>query len=177
MGWLLEFLSVIWSRAQHIQHPGQNIQHLGHSFVDPFRNFEDEANQQSSWAAGEGSAHNAPVGGPSRDSLAALYRPPFVFMFHGTFEQVQCFELCLGTLACKFGLLSSINNLVFVWYICKSLKHIFIHIFWTTLHMCRQSQRPQDRGSGYWSICSQLQNLPVIRYVLVWYYMNGTIMT
>jgi len=56
------------------------------SFVDPFRNFEEEANQQ----LGEPSSHTAPAtGSGTRDSLAALYRPPFVFMFQGTFEQVD----------------------------------------------------------------------------------------
>jgi len=73
---------VLQARAQHVQHPS-------HSFVDPFRNFEDEANQQSSWGAGEASAQVGSVGGSSRDSLAALYRPPFVFMFQGTFEQAK----------------------------------------------------------------------------------------
>ena len=56
------------------------------SFVDPFRNFEEEANQQ----LGEPSSHTAPAtASGTRDSLAALYRPPFVFMFQGTFEQVD----------------------------------------------------------------------------------------
>lgn len=72
------------------------MQHPSHSFVDPFRNFEDEANQQSSWGAGEASAQIGSVGGSSRDSLAALYRPPFVFMFQGTFEQVQPLNLVYG---------------------------------------------------------------------------------
>jgi hypothetical protein len=86
-----------------------------HSFVDPFRNFEDEANQQSSWGAGEPSSHIGPVGGSSRDSLAALYRPPFVFMFQGTFEQVQPFKPEQGILVlqydvCKFGLLNCLQS-------------------------------------------------------------------
>uniref|UniRef100_A0A7I4AU19 UBX domain-containing protein n=1 Tax=Physcomitrium patens TaxID=3218 RepID=A0A7I4AU19_PHYPA len=67
----------------------QAVQYPSHSFVDPFRNFEDEANQQSSWGAGEASTHVGSAGGSSRDSLAALYRPPFVFMFQGTFEQAK----------------------------------------------------------------------------------------
>ncbi|KAG0587488.1 hypothetical protein KC19_2G168000 [Ceratodon purpureus] len=72
------------SRAHHVMQ-----QPPSHSFVDPFRNFEDEANQHSSWGAGEPSSQIGPVGGSSRDSLAALYRPPFVFMFQGTFEQAK----------------------------------------------------------------------------------------
>lgn len=73
----------------------QAVQYPSHSFVDPFRNFEDEANQQSSWGAGEASTHVGSAGGSSRDSLAALYRPPFVFMFQGTFEQVEDFLPCV----------------------------------------------------------------------------------
>jgi hypothetical protein len=59
--------------------------------VDAFRNFEDEANQRPGWGPGEASSQASPVGGMagSRDSLAALYRPPFVLMFQGTFEQVM----------------------------------------------------------------------------------------
>ncbi|CAM6027963.1 unnamed protein product [Sphagnum balticum] len=59
--------------------------------VDAFRNFEDEANQRPGWGPGEASSQASPVGGMagSRDSLAALYRPPFVLMFQGTFEQAK----------------------------------------------------------------------------------------
>jgi hypothetical protein len=52
---------------------------------------------------------------PSRDSLAALYRPPFVFMFQGTFEQVQPFKPEQGIWVlqydvCKFGLLNCLQS-------------------------------------------------------------------
>lgn len=57
--------------------------------VDAFRNFEDEANQRATWGAMEASNSASPGLGGMKDSLAALYRPPFDLMFQGTFEQVS----------------------------------------------------------------------------------------
>lgn len=65
--------------GHHMQYPGQHPPYVGHSFVDPLRNFEDEANRA---AGGESSV-------PVIDSLAALYRPPLDYMFQGTFEQAK----------------------------------------------------------------------------------------
>lgn len=59
--------------------------------VDAFRNFEDEANQRAAnWGPVEPSNSSSSGLGGMKDSLAALYRPPFVLMFQGTFEQVFC---------------------------------------------------------------------------------------
>ncbi|BBN17342.1 UBX domain-containing protein 7 [Marchantia polymorpha subsp. ruderalis] len=57
--------------------------------VDAFRNFEDEANQRATWGAMEASNSASPGLGGMKDSLAALYRPPFDLMFQGTFEQAK----------------------------------------------------------------------------------------
>ncbi|KAL2613100.1 hypothetical protein R1flu_024792 [Riccia fluitans] len=57
--------------------------------VDAFRNFEDEANQRATWGAVEASNSSSSGPGGMKDSLAALYRPPFVLMFQGTFEQAK----------------------------------------------------------------------------------------
>ncbi|KAL3679998.1 hypothetical protein R1sor_022954 [Riccia sorocarpa] len=57
--------------------------------VDAFRNFEDEANQRAAWGAMEPSNSSSSGAGGMKDSLAALYRPPFVLMFQGTFEQAK----------------------------------------------------------------------------------------
>ena len=51
--------------------------------VDAFRNFQDEANFRS-----HASTNALPNVDGNRDSLAALYRPPFTLMFQGSFEQV-----------------------------------------------------------------------------------------
>lgn len=59
--------------------------------VDAFRNFEEEASQRgSNWGPMEPSHSSSSGLGGMKDSLAALYRPPFVLMFQGTFEQVFC---------------------------------------------------------------------------------------
>ncbi|CAM6129255.1 unnamed protein product [Calypogeia fissa] len=58
--------------------------------VDAFRNFEDEANQRAAnWGPMEPSNSSSSGLGGMKDSLAALYRPPFVLMFQGTFEQAK----------------------------------------------------------------------------------------
>lgn len=57
--------------------------------VDAFRNFEEESIQHSR-RGGETNGKSAATPEGVNDSLAALYRPPFVLMFSGTFEQVPC---------------------------------------------------------------------------------------
>lgn len=52
--------------------------------VDAFRNFQDEANFRS-----QASKDNATAMDGSKDTLAALYRPPFALMFQGSFEQAK----------------------------------------------------------------------------------------
>jgi len=83
----LDFVTLGWKLKQ------------GTTYATPkhsFRDFEDEANQQSSWGAGEASAHIGSFGGSLQDLLAALSRLPFVFMFQGTFAQVQTLNLEYG---------------------------------------------------------------------------------
>lgn len=66
-------------RAQHMAQTSNQP-----SSVDAFRNFQDEANFRA----------HAPTNGVTsvdgnKDSLAALYRPPFALMFQGSFEQAK----------------------------------------------------------------------------------------
>ncbi|KAJ7524206.1 hypothetical protein O6H91_18G082500 [Diphasiastrum complanatum] len=70
-------------RAQRMAHTSNQP-----SSVDAFRNFEDEANAKAAWSL-KGVDKDTSSAGAIKDSLAALYRPPFVLMFQGTFEQAK----------------------------------------------------------------------------------------
>eukprot|EP00250_Pteridium_aquilinum_P000169 c10193_g1_i1 orf=233-1615(-) len=54
------------------------------SSVDAFRNFQDEANFRVHAAKDDATSTEG-----NKDSLAALYRPPFALMFQGSFEQAK----------------------------------------------------------------------------------------
>ncbi|KAL6651600.1 hypothetical protein ACP70R_010525 [Stipagrostis hirtigluma subsp. patula] len=56
-----------------------------------FRNFEEEARQQSAvWDSDQNATSS------SRDNLASLYRPPFALMFNGPFDKAKLEASCLG---------------------------------------------------------------------------------
>lgn len=66
-------------RAQHLAQSSNQP-----SSVDAFRNFQDEANFR-----GHAPKSDATSTEGNKDSLAALYRPPFTLMFQGSFEQAK----------------------------------------------------------------------------------------
>ncbi|KAH7444291.1 hypothetical protein KP509_02G072100 [Ceratopteris richardii] len=66
-------------RAQHLAQSSNQP-----ASIDAFRNFQDEANFRNQ-ASGDDASN---IDG-SKDSLAALYRPPFTLIYQGSFEQAK----------------------------------------------------------------------------------------
>lgn len=70
---------IFMHRAQHLAQSSNQP-----SSVDAFRNFQDEANFRGHAPKSDSTSIEG-----NKDSLAALYRPPFTLMFQGSFEQAK----------------------------------------------------------------------------------------